>query len=113
MSHACRGCRYIVDPQNIINNVQKAHFMTDLPCSSNYFYVEVSVLDEDEISSHRQQLHIPADIEQVRGHAYHPIEYGIDFEELKGSTRVYNASTRERSLWSLACLHLQSHIRFC
>ncbi|KAK9427010.1 hypothetical protein V1505DRAFT_318287 [Lipomyces doorenjongii] len=63
-------------------------------------YVEVSVLDEDENSSHRQQLHIPADIEQVRGHdmvverrdknqfgdkfgAYHLIENVINFEELK------------------------------
>ncbi|KAK9349606.1 hypothetical protein V1523DRAFT_449077 [Lipomyces doorenjongii] len=59
------------------------------------YYVEVSVLDEDEISSHRQQLHIPAGIEQVRGHAYHPIEYGTDFEELKVLLGSYNASTRD------------------
>ncbi|KAK9352243.1 hypothetical protein V1523DRAFT_434659 [Lipomyces doorenjongii] len=60
----------------------------------------ISVLDEDENSSHRQQLRIPADIEQVRGHdmaverrdknrfgdkfgAHHLMENVIDFEELK------------------------------
>ncbi|ODQ68754.1 hypothetical protein LIPSTDRAFT_31150 [Lipomyces starkeyi NRRL Y-11557] len=63
-------------------------------------YVEVSIADEDKYSAHRQQLSIPANIEQVRGHdmtverrdrnqfgdkfgAYHLIENVIDFEELK------------------------------